>query len=152
MSVSAPHYLLSNILYRLCLVVFVLFVILQTDKNDGVVALKNYRLGRYWHGFLGEPSKIPSLQSAREPEDLWFVQRLDHFNDKNTVTWKQRYFVNEQYYRNDTTAPIFIMIGGEAEAAKKWMYEGAWIHYAEHFGALCFQLEHRFYGKSRPTR
>ena len=44
------------------------------------------------------------------------------------------------------------MIGGEAEAAKKWMNEGAWIHYAEHFGALCFQVEHRYYGQSHPTR
>lgn len=44
------------------------------------------------------------------------------------------------------------MIGGEAEASKKWMLQGAWIHYAEQFGALCLQLEHRFYGKSRPTR
>lgn len=42
------------------------------------------------------------------------------------------------------------MIGGEGEATAKWMVEGAWIDYAEHFGALCFQLEHRFYGKSQP--
>ncbi|KAI8115628.1 putative serine protease F56F10.1 [Lucilia cuprina] len=153
MSVSAAHHqhYLMNWLHKLCLVVLVLFVFLQTDKN-GVAALnKNYHLGRSWHGFLGEPSKIPTLQSANEVADLWFEQRLDHFSDKNAATWKQRYFVNEQYYRNDTTAPIFIMIGGEAEAAKKWMHEGAWIHYAEHFGALCFQLEHRFYGKSKPT-
>jgi len=31
------------------------------------------------------------------------------------------------------------------------MKKGAWIHYAKQFGALCFQLEHRFYGKSHPT-
>lgn len=43
------------------------------------------------------------------------------------------------------------MIGGEGEATAKWMHEGAWIQYAEKFHALCFQLEHRFYGKSRPT-
>lgn len=43
------------------------------------------------------------------------------------------------------------MIGGEGEATAKWMHEGAWIKYAEKFHALCFQLEHRFYGKSHPT-
>lgn len=43
------------------------------------------------------------------------------------------------------------MIGGEGEASAKWMKKGAWIHYAKQFGALCFQLEHRFYGKSHPT-
>lgn len=47
--------------------------------------------------------------------------------------------------------PVFIMIGGEGEATAKWMKKGAWIHYAKQFGALCFQLEHRFYGKSHPT-
>lgn len=140
--------------YRLYVALLVWFVYLQTDKTGGGVNAihKQYRLGRHWHGFLGEPSKIPTVQRENEPLDLWFDQRLDHLTDKNTETWQQRYFVNDEHYRNDTTAPIFIMIGGEAEAAKKWMREGAWIHYAEHFGALCFQLEHRFYGKSKPTR
>lgn len=43
------------------------------------------------------------------------------------------------------------MIGGEGEASAKWMVEGQWIEDAEYFHALCFQLEHRFYGKSHPT-
>ena len=152
MSVSvALNYL--GFRWQLLNVVLVFFVYLHADKSSSVLALnKNYYLGRHWNGFLGEPSKIPSLQYDRDVEDLWFEQRLDHFDDKNTLTWKQRYFVNDQYYRNDTNAPIFIMIGGEAEAAKKWLHQGAWIHYAEHFGAFCFQLEHRFYGQSKPTR
>ncbi|XP_030372070.1 putative serine protease F56F10.1 [Scaptodrosophila lebanonensis] len=111
-----------------------------------------YRNGRHVHGFLGEPSKIATLQRSQEPDDLWFDQILDHFHGADRrQTWKQRYFVNAAHYRNDSTAPIFLMIGGEGEASKKWMNEGAWIHYAEHFGALCIQLEHRFYGKSHPT-
>jgi len=44
------------------------------------------------------------------------------------------------------------MIGGEGEASAKWMTQGAWIDYAKQFGALCFQLEHRYYGKSHPTK
>lgn len=100
---------------------------------------------------MGEPSKIVSLQRALDVDDLWFEQRLDHFQSDEKRTWKQRYFVNDAYYRNDSHAPVFLMIGGEAEATKKWMHEGAWIHYAEHFGALCIQLEHRYYGKSHPT-
>lgn len=42
------------------------------------------------------------------------------------------------------------MIGGEGEATAEWMVEGAWIEYARHYRALCFQLEHRYYGKSHP--
>ena len=110
-----------------------------------------FRNGRYVHGFLGGPSKVPSLHRQQEPVDMWFDQRLDHFDLNNAATWKQRFFVNSEHYRNDSNAPVFLMIGGEGEASKKWMHEGAWIHYAEQFGALCLQLEHRYYGKSHPT-
>jgi Serine carboxypeptidase S28 len=61
----------------------------------------------------------------------------------------QRFYVNDEFFK--VNGPIFLMIGGEGEATAKWMKKGAWIHYAEEFGALCFQLEHRFYGKSHPT-
>lgn len=44
------------------------------------------------------------------------------------------------------------MIGGEGTASAKWMVEGQWIEYAKQFAALCFQVEHRFYGKSHPTQ
>lgn len=43
------------------------------------------------------------------------------------------------------------MISGEGTATAKWMIKGQWIEYAKQFGALCFQVEHRFYGKSHPT-
>ncbi|KAH8286034.1 hypothetical protein KR054_001569 [Drosophila jambulina] len=110
-----------------------------------------FRRGRLYSGFLGDPSHKATLQRSLTAEDLWFEQRLDHFNRQDTRTWQQRYFVNADHYSNDTSAPIFLMIGGEGEASAKWMREGAWVHYAEHFGALCLQLEHRFYGKSHPT-
>ena len=44
------------------------------------------------------------------------------------------------------------MIGGEGEASPKWMAKGMWIEWGKKYNALCFQLEHRFYGKSHPTR
>lgn len=43
------------------------------------------------------------------------------------------------------------MIGGEGPANPAWMHHGTWLSYAEKLGALCFMLEHRFYGKSHPT-
>lgn len=42
-------------------------------------------------------------------------------------------------------------IGGESEANGMWMTQGAWIQYAREHNALCFHLEHRFYGQSHPT-
>lgn len=46
---------------------------------------------------------------------------------------------------------MFLMIGGEGPANLAWMQTGTWLTYAEKMGALCFMLEHRFYGKSHPT-
>jgi hypothetical protein len=43
------------------------------------------------------------------------------------------------------------MIGGEGPISPKFMNEGAWTQYAKEHNALCFQLEHRYYGKSHPT-
>ncbi|XP_068601635.1 thymus-specific serine protease [Brachionichthys hirsutus] len=82
-------------------------------------------------------------------EDQWFIQRLDHFDGADDREWKQRYFVNDAFHKPG--GPVFLMIGGEGSANPAWMQYGAWITYAEKLGALCFMLEHRFYGKSHPT-
>ena len=62
-----------------------------------------------------------------------------------------RYFVNDSFWRKNE-GPVFLMIGGEGTANPAWMVEGTWIKYAHELGALCLMLEHRFYGKSHPTR
>lgn len=48
--------------------------------------------------------------------------------------------------------PAFLMISGEGEATAEWMVNGSWIDDAKKFNAIIFQLEHRFYGDSQPTR
>lgn len=44
------------------------------------------------------------------------------------------------------------MIGGEGTADPTWMVTGQWIENARRYNALCFMLEHRYYGDSHPTR
>lgn len=63
----------------------------------------------------------------------------------------QRYFLNEQF-ADPTPKVAFLMIGGEGAASAEWMSAGSWIDYAKKYNALCFQLEHRYYGKSHPTK
>nr|XP_020441942.1 putative serine protease K12H4.7 [Monopterus albus] len=82
-------------------------------------------------------------------EEQWFIQKLDHFSGADTRVWKQRYFINEAFYKPG--GPVFLMIGGEGRANPAWMQYGTWLTYAEKLGALCLLLEHRFYGKSHPT-
>lgn len=96
---------------------------------------------------LGEPP-APKVKFSLPPDE-WFTQLLDHFNPTVNVTWNQRYFTVTDYFK--AGGPVFLMIGGEGEASPIWMVNGAWIDNAKTYGALCFQLEHRFYGKSHPT-
>lgn len=44
------------------------------------------------------------------------------------------------------------MIGGEGAADPTWMVTAQWIDYAKRYNALCFMLEHRYYGASHPAR
>jgi len=107
--------------------------------------------GRRTGGNLGGASarKKSQFHALSLPPDEWFVQILDHFDPTNIGTWKQRFYTNKDYY--EAGGPVFLMIGGEGEATADWMVKGAWIQYAKEHKALCFQLEHRFYGKSHPT-
>nr|XP_033332078.1 putative serine protease K12H4.7 isoform X1 [Megalopta genalis] len=125
---------------------WLIFLLLFVNVINVTMAWRMFMRGRSRYGNLGTPI-LPEDQN--EVEEQWFTQYLDHFNPTNALTWQQRYFVNEDYYKKG--GPIFLMIGGEGAISTKWMKEGEWIEYAKRFGALCFQVEHRYYGKSHPT-
>ncbi|EZA47726.1 Putative serine protease K12H4.7 [Ooceraea biroi] len=95
--------------------------------------------------------KEPTLSSEKDvlPEEQWFTQDVDHFNPLDNSVWKQRYFVNSDFYKPN--GPIFLMIGAEGFINPMWVVKGQWIEYAKELGAMCFYLEHRYYGKSHPT-
>ncbi|XP_055688188.1 putative serine protease F56F10.1 [Lutzomyia longipalpis] len=113
-----------------------------------IAARRSFWRGKSFHEFYGDPTNRPWMKPL--PVEEWLEQQLDPFDPTNNSTWKQRYFTNSDYFR-PKDGPVFLMIGGEGTASPKWMVEGAWIKYAKEFGALCFQVEHRFYGKSHPT-
>lgn len=125
----------------------ILFLLIILSSYHSTNGWRHFWKGRRDGGNLGNPSSVKLEKPL--PADEWFTQNLDHFNPTNKETWKQRFFVNDDYYRPG--GPVFIMIGGEGEATAKWMIQGAWIQYAKEHNALCFQLEHRYYGKSYPT-
>lgn len=105
--------------------------------------------GRPVGGLLGTP-KVP--KDLALPGDKWFEQRLDHFKSSDLRTWNQRYFVNDTFFNRKGNGPVFLMIGGEGRASPVWVVVGSMMKYAAKYGALCFLLEHRFYGKSHPTK
>lgn len=131
---------------RECLSLVIFFAIIQCS-----LGWRQFWKGRRTGGNLGGATTINGLNAENVdlPSDEWFEQMLDHFNPTNVDTWKQRFYTNQQFYQPG--GPVFLMIGGEGEATADWMEKGAWIQYAKQHNALCFQLEHRFYGKSHPT-
>ncbi|XP_065205164.1 putative serine protease K12H4.7 isoform X2 [Planococcus citri] len=93
--------------------------------------------------------KYETNSNSAQFGDQFFLQKLDHSRPTDNRTWHQRYFVNDFYYEDD--GPVFLFVYGESEANPKWMGKGPqWTAYAKKFNALCFGLEHRFYGQSRP--
>lgn len=111
-------------------------------SNEGT----NNIIRKWRRNLLFEPYRPHGFQ---DPPSQWFEQTLDHFHPTDRRTWKQRYFVNDSFYEEG--GPAFLMIGGEGTASPHWMVEGSWIEYAKKHKAICFQLEHRFYGESHPT-
>ncbi|KAF2892635.1 hypothetical protein ILUMI_13538 [Ignelater luminosus] len=95
--------------------------------------------------------KIKEDKASHATEE-WFTQILDHFNPIDPRTWKQRFQTNHQYYNASNGGSVFLFIGTESPIELKIITESAWFDYAKKFGALCFQLEHRYYGKSFPTK
>jgi Serine carboxypeptidase S28 len=69
-----------------------------------------------------------------------------HFGEK----WTQRYYVNSRYF-GGPGFPIFLIIGGEAEATSLF-YPYVYEHLAKKFKAYVIEPEHRFYGKSYPVQ
>jgi hypothetical protein len=49
---------------------------------------RNFWKGRKFGGNVGHPTDSKGILSS-ENEDLWFTQKLDHFEPMNTKTWKQ---------------------------------------------------------------
>ncbi|KAK3255536.1 hypothetical protein CYMTET_35285, partial [Cymbomonas tetramitiformis] len=69
--------------------------------------------------------------------------------------WKQRYYVNDTFFKG--TGPIFLCIGGEGPALQPTVVVTGDNHCADmmeassQFEALVFAVEHRYYGGSIPT-
>ncbi len=99
---------------------------------------------------------------ARTTDDggaLFFDQRLDHFAPGVSVTWRQRYFLNDSAWQaGGRRGPVFVCVGGEGPPLQPSVVVTGDAHcadavgLAERVGALVVALEHRFYGESTPTR
>ncbi|CAG2109557.1 unnamed protein product, partial [Medioppia subpectinata] len=91
-------------------------------------------------------------QSYEKPQDHWFEQRLDHFNKTDDRTFKQLYYVyNDTHYKPG--GPVFLFLSGEFPMDEPYTNpDRYWLEMAKKYNALAIMLEHRYYGRSVPTK
>lgn len=87
-----------------------------------------------------------TLTASNATTPLFWDSKCDHFNDADSCTFKQKYYVNEQYW--DGKGPVFLEIGGEGDLSPPGGYI---MTLAEQHKGLVVALEHRFYGDSIPN-
>ncbi|KAK1118585.1 hypothetical protein K0M31_014891 [Melipona bicolor] len=104
--------------------------------------------GFHFHG-LEEPR--PLRKSDRENiTEAWIQQPVDHFNPRDNRTWSMRYLENSRYFKEN--GPILIMIGGEWAISRGFLETGLMYELASTHNAIMYYTEHRYYGKSKPTK
>ncbi|XP_006861988.1 PREDICTED: putative serine protease K12H4.7-like [Chrysochloris asiatica] len=99
---------------------------------------------------LRRQTRGASSSKVKHSHEGWFQQKLDHLSKNVPSFWKQRYYMNDAFYKRG--GPVFLFIEGSKDTNIDWITSNyTWITYAQRLGALCFLLEHRFYGQSQPT-
>ena len=106
------------------------------------VRLENFRQNEY--------RKLHRATDEVE-EARYFTQTLDHFNNSNTATFRQKYYINLTYYEPNVSKVAILQIGGEgpisaADVGPAWSAD----YFAKNLSAINVELEHRFYGDSVP--
>lgn len=97
-------------------------------------------LDKHQHLLHNQPNSIKAY---------WYLQKIDH-NDAHSKRFKQRYYIDESYSSNDND-PVFIYLCGESVCNKSAL-NGSIREYAKRYHAKLVALEHRYYGKSLPTK
>jgi Serine carboxypeptidase S28 len=116
-------------------------------------------------GFFGLTTKfnthdepfIPHLNRGLGGERLkvirekYIKQRVDNFNPQDNRLWEMRYFENDEF--RQPNSPIFIYVGGEWTISAGSIAKGTHIYeLAKENNGTLFYTEHRYYGKSHPTK
>ncbi|KAM4696385.1 thymus-specific serine protease [Rhinophrynus dorsalis] len=109
-----------------------------------IYQLKETQSFKSFYVRMGIPKGAPSY--TRPIED-YLLQPLDHFNRRNNATYRQRYWVNEEYWQRPN-GPVFLYIGGESSLSEFSVLSGEHVELAETHRALLVSLEHRYYGSS----
>jgi hypothetical protein len=80
----------------------------------------------------------------------WFDQRVDHFDPSNSETFRQKFILDLDFWRNESS-PVVLYISGEAPLNPKVFESRDFsLRLAQEIGGALVSIEHRFYGDSIP--
>ncbi|KAM4640595.1 thymus-specific serine protease [Discoglossus pictus] len=133
----------------LCVLLLPLLGVSEGAQNGRLIRqqLHQIRETQSWKSFytrLGFPRGASSFTS---PIEGYLTQPLDHFNRRNNGTYRQRYWINEEFWQRPD-GPVFLYIGGEGSLSDFSVLAGEHVELAQTHKALLVSLEHRFYGTS----
>jgi pimeloyl-ACP methyl ester carboxylesterase len=125
-------------------------LLLSLLVSAGVFAqLSQFRVEKVRREQLRKEHKRSILDDgSEEPPERWFVNRVDHFDKANNATYKQKYFVDAQFYKPG--GPVYLYNGGEGEL-DTWALKGHIAELANKTSGFIVAVEHRYYGKSLPV-
>ena len=86
--------------------------------------------------------------SMDQYDTYYFDNQIDHFDEKDERTYKQRYWYNDTFFDKEN-GPVFLYICGEWTCTPPDDKMFPMLVGADH-NALLMSLEHRYYGDSQP--
>ncbi len=103
--------------------------------------------------FYYEKKALSNVNSQKSLGTLegYLKQKIDHNNQKDQRYFRQRYYINTSYAKNENS-PVFYYICGESSCEKSRVERGQIIEMARRFQGYIVALEHRYYGQSHPFK
>uniref|UniRef100_A0A914WRC0 Uncharacterized protein n=1 Tax=Plectus sambesii TaxID=2011161 RepID=A0A914WRC0_9BILA len=124
----------------------------KEEQNVEMKPLRKIMIhGRPIHGLVPTPVEENKPENKAATTPAYYTQKLDHFDNTTQRTFQQRYWYNPAYLKSG--GPIFLMLGGEGPASSSWITTDS-LYFdtmAKKYNAAMFELEHRYYGQTRPT-
>lgn len=115
----------------------------QRQLRKRIHQLREIQYFKSFYSRLGVPKGAPYVPAV----EGYITQPLDHFNRRNNATYKQRYWINEEFWQRPG-GPVFLYIGGEAAESEFSVLSGEHVELAQKHRSLLVSLEHRYYGAS----
>ncbi|XP_051843179.1 lysosomal Pro-X carboxypeptidase [Antechinus flavipes] len=95
------------------------------------------------------PSRAPAPAAGLSYKTHYLVQQVDHFGFDVNLTFKQRYLIADQYWKNDNGVILFYT-GNEGDITWFCKNTGFMWDVAEELKSMLVFAEHRYYGESLP--